>query len=178
MITIELDDARVLDVLRSLLQRMTDMTPAMQDVGNYLVRSTKRRFGTSIGPDGQRWAPNSPITYLRMLEHSSGTTLKNGKINKKGATLVMGKKPLIGETHRLSTEIYPIVRRTSVSIGSPLKYAATQQFGAAQGEFGKTRRGGPIPWGRIPPRPFMGLDATDQANVIDIVREYLESPID
>ena len=38
----------------------------------------------------------------------------------------------------------------SVSIGSPLIYGGTHQFGAEQGAFGVTSRGSPIPWGDIP----------------------------
>ena len=37
------------------------------------------------------------------------------------------------------------------------KRAGTLNFGAKQGAFGRSRRGGPIPWGTIPPRPFFVL---------------------
>lgn len=35
--------------------------------------------------------------------------------------------------------------------------AGTLNFGAKQGAYGRSRRGGPIPWGTIPPRPFFVL---------------------
>lgn len=193
MITIEVDDRRVLDVLNELLARLNDLTPVMQNVGEYLVGSTKRRFVTSTGPNGVRWAPNTETTYLRMIEKASGVTLKSGQINQKGANMAMAKKPLIGETHRLSSEISAQADRAGVEIGSPMVYAAVQQFGAKMGEFGRysqvsrwrkyekgdfrkhagTVKGFPIPWGDIPARPFLGLSEADDEQVLAIVGEYL-----
>lgn len=195
MITITVDDRHVLDVLDALLARLDDLTPAMQTVGEYLVGSTKRRFATSIGPDGVRWAPNTETTYLRMIEKAHGVTLKSGQINQKGANLALTKKPLIGETHRLSSEISAQADRDSVEIGSPMVYAAVQQFGAQMGEFGRysqvsrwrkyekgdfrkhagTVKGFPIPWGDIPARPFIGLSEVDADQVLAIVGEHLAS---
>lgn len=199
MITIEVDDKRVLDVINKLIARLDDLTPVMQTVGDYLVGSTKRRFATSTGPNGVRWAPNTETTYLRMIERAHGVTLTKGehagKLNAKGAGMAMAKKPLIGETHRLSSEISAQADRDSVEIGSPMVYAAVQQFGAKMGEFGRysqvarwhkyekgdfrkhagTVEGFPIPWGNIPPRPFLGLSEVDADQVLAIVGEHLAS---
>lgn len=179
MITIEVDDRRVLDVLNGLIARLNDLTPAMQTIGEYLVGATKRRFVTSTGPDGVPWAPNTETTYLRMLEKAQGVTLKSGQLNKKGANMAMTKKPLVGAPGHLggagylSGDFAPFADRDSITIGSSLVYAAVQQFGAAKGAFGTDRRGHPIPWGRIPPRPFIGLSATDADQVLTIVGEHL-----
>ena len=193
MITIEVDDRRVLDVLSALIERLDDLTPVMQTIGEYLVGSTKRRFATSTAPDGSRWAPNSQVTYIRMIERAHGVTLKSGQINKKGAGMAMSKKPLIGETHRLSSEISAQAGRDRVEVGSPMVYAAVQQFGAKMGEFGRysqvsrwrkyekgdfrkhagTVKGFPIPWGDIPARPFLGLSNGDVDQVLTIVHEHL-----
>lgn len=175
MITIEVDDRHVLDVLSELIKRLGDLTPAMQTVGDYLVGSTKRRFAASVGPDGVRWAPNSEVTYLRMIDRAHGVTLKGGQINQKGAGMAMAKKPLIGETHRLSSEISAQADRDSVEVGSPMVYAAVQQFGAAKGAFGADQRHHPIPWGSIPARPFLGLSEVDADQVLAIVGEHLAS---
>lgn len=179
MITIEVDDKHVLEVLNALLARLDDLTPVMHTIGDYLVGSTKRRFATSTGPDGVRWAPNSEVTYLRMIEKAHGVTLTRGKhagkLNAKGAGTAMAKKPLIGETHRLSSEISAQADRDSVEVGSPMVYAAVQQFGAAKGAFGKNKRHSPIPWGDIPARPFLGLSEVDHDQVLTIVGEYLAS---
>jgi phage gpG-like protein len=62
-----------------------------------------------------------------------------------------------------------------VEVGSSLEYAAVQQFGARQGQLGRTRRGAPIPWGDIPPRPFLGLSAADRQEILGILAEHLRS---
>jgi phage gpG-like protein len=199
---IQVDDRNVTDVLAELQRRLTNMTPAMKQIGDVLVASTKHRFATSTGPDGLPWAPNSMVTYLRMIDRRAGTTLKRGantgRLNAKGVGVAAGKKPLIGETRRLSTEIYPQVDANSVEIGSSLVYAATQQFGAKMGAFGRysqvarwrkyekgdfrkhagTVKGFPIPWGDIPARPFIGLSTSDEESVLAIVTRYLQAGFD
>lgn len=171
-ITLELDQRPVADALRGLMQHLDDLTPAMQDIGEYLTVSTKQRFQAGVAPSGAKWAPNTPLTLSR----------------KKGS------KPLIGETKRLSTEILSHADRDAVEVGSNLVYAAIQQFGAKMGQFGRysqlsrrtayaptdfrhhagTQKGFPIPWGNIPARPFLGLSDDDVTAVLDIVQEHID----
>jgi len=153
MIKIEIDDRQVLDALRRLQEAGTDLRPAFQALGEYLVESTKRRFAEGRAPDGSPWVPNSPATLARKR----------------------GSRPLIGESRRLGNEIHYRAGPTSLELGSSLEYAAVQQFGARKGQFGRNRRGSPIPWGDIPPRPFLGLSETDQATVLEIIQEHLEA---
>ena len=47
------------------------------------------------------------------------------------------------------------------------------QFGMPKGYAGRTQRGAPIPWGDIPPRPFLGLSTSDAESVTAIIRDYL-----
>jgi hypothetical protein len=60
MITIQVDDKQVLDMLAELSRRMTNLQPAMKEIGEDIVASTKRRFADSVGPDGTPWVANSP----------------------------------------------------------------------------------------------------------------------
>lgn len=156
MITIELADREVLDYLQQLQLRVGDMTPALQEIGEYMIQSTRERFATGIDPDGTPWAENKPTTLAR----------------KKGT------QPLIGETKRLSTEFSYFIGNNELTFGSPLEYAAIQQFGARRGEFGQgkyeTREGSfPIPWGDIPARRFIGIGDQDKVGILDIVHGYL-----
>jgi len=52
-------------------------------------------------------------------------------------------------------------------------YAAVHQFGAAQGAFGNTSRGSPIPWGDIPARPYLGLSDDDRQEIETFVADRL-----
>jgi phage virion morphogenesis protein len=158
MIEIELDDREVLDYLHQLQQRTGDITPALGEIGEYLIKSTKERFGTGTAPDGTPWAKNSDLTLSRKE----------------------GTQPLIGETKRLSTEFSYFIGNNELTFGSPLEYAAIHQFGVGQGESGrgsfKTRKGSfPIPWGDIPARPFIGISDSDQMEILDIISGYLSA---
>ena len=151
-----------------------DLSPALMAIGEALAESTKRRFETSTSPDGQRWAENSDVTLFRYLARFSKSFRSDGGLTQKGAARLGAKKPLIGESKSLSTMIvWQLVARDAVAIGSPMEYAGVQQFGAEKGEFGRTKRGAPIPWGNIPARPFVGVSRDDDETIADIVRDYL-----
>lgn len=176
-ITIEIDAAAANGAVAELQRRLADMSVVMKQIGDLMVGSTKARFATSTAPDGTPWAPNSMVTYLRMIESRAGTTLKRGKdagrLSAKGIGLAVGKKPLIGRTKHLRDTIYPIVDPQSVRVGSPEIYAAVQQFGEAKGAAGQDSRHHLIPWGDIPPRPFIGMSVDDEESVLAIVQRYL-----
>ncbi|MGH8505017.1 MAG: phage virion morphogenesis protein [Stenotrophobium sp.] len=174
MIEIILNDGKVTAVLARMAGRLEHPQPLFAQIGEALIDSTKRRCATSTAPDGSRWAPNAQSTYLRNLGRYSKTTGKDGRLNAKGIGLAITKKPLIGESGDLRRQFYSQVHADGVTIGSSPRYARTQQFGAAQGAFGHTKRGGPIPWGTIPPRPFLGVSAQDRVTIRDLVIQYLD----
>lgn len=167
MIKIESQDGEVLDYLNRLARQMYDMRPVMADIGEYGVESTKRRFDKSTGPDGQRWEPNTEATLLHYLASFSGSYTKGGKLSSKGSARIIGKKPLIGESRSLmSTIYYQVVGGNAVEWGSPMEYSAMQHFGGLKSQF-------PHLWGDIFPRPFLGINAADEAAILDIVATYL-----
>lgn len=149
----------ITDALTRLSASLSDMTPAFQDIGEILIDSTKQRFPQGIAPDGSRWAPKSQTT-----------------LNKYGARTSnrIDVRPLFGPSGALSSQIFYNAGPEGVEWGSPMIYAATQHFGAAQGAFGRTRRNGPIPWGNIPARPFLGISPEDETNVTEALAEWLE----
>jgi phage gpG-like protein len=165
--TITYTDSGVAAYLDELAAHMADLTPVMQDLGEYLVMSTKERFGTSIAPDGTPWAVNSPVTIGRYLASYSGMYKKSGGLNKKGAARAAEKKPLIGRSRRLGRSIHAVATKSSVTVGSDVEYSAVQQFGATKGSLGPR-----TPWGNIPARPYLGLSTKDRSNVIDFVVSY------
>lgn len=102
-----------------------------------------------------------------------GSRKKDGSLNARGAARLGGKKPLIGESKTLSHDITFLADGRSVTVGSPMEYAAAQQFGAVAGAFGRTRRGAPIPFGAIPARPFLGVSSADKEDILEILRSHL-----
>ena len=152
MITVTVDTAAIERELGRLLEKTGNFAPAFKEIGEDLTESIKQRFSTATAPDGTPWARNQPST-----------------IRRKGYD-----KPLVGETKSLSREIHYQITGNTLEVGSTMEYAATQQFGAKRGAHGRTRRGAPIPWGDIPPRPFIGLSAEDEANIHDVIKAHLE----
>lgn len=183
---IKIEDQEVQGAMCRLAAQGKSLKPAMQDIGEYLVESVKRRFAEGKGPDGTPWEANTQATMLAFLARKGGDTSRrkgekssnpyfrqDGRLNKRGAGQVSGKRPLIGESKRLSGEISFKAAISSVEVGSSLEYSGVQQFGAKKGDFGRTKRGGSIPWGDIPARPFLGFSDEDKANVLDILQEHL-----
>lgn len=179
MIEITIEDRAVQAMLNGLAERVSNLRPAMREIGEALAEGTKQRFDSASDWDGAPWAPNSEVTILRYLGLTKRNFKKRGGLTKLGQKRASAKKPLTGETRSLRSTITYQASRTDVIIGSPMEYAATQQFGAMRGAFGRTRRNGPIPWGNIPPRPFLpvGRDGSMPASaaqlVVDIVAGYI-----
>lgn len=136
---------------------LADMTPMFQGILQHMIVATRERFQKGVSPAGVPWAPKRPATIERykQLGYSSAA------------------KPLIGPSRRLGREIQGIVSRDGAVIGSALIYSGVMQEGAGRGAFGKTRRGAPIPWGRIPARPWLGLSEADEAAIVEIADELI-----
>lgn len=148
-IQVEFDDTEVRRMLQRLIDSGNNPRPALLEIGEELVDSTKARFNPGIGPDGTPWARNSPETILR-----------------KGRD-----KPLVDLGTLMEQIHYQLSGDDAVEIGSSMEYAAMQHFGGTKAEF-------PHLWGDIPGRPFIGISDTDEVKIIDIFNQYLQDQID
>lgn len=167
MITVKIYDRQVLDTLNQLVNRAKNLRPAFAEIGEDLLDTTKRRFNAATSPDGTPWAANSPVTISRYLGTKDSNFKKDGSLSKRGQANSSAKKPLTGETKSLQSKInYQLQGGLGVSIGSPMVYAAMQQFGGTKSKF-------PHLWGNIPARPFLGISPADKTNILDILGTYL-----
>jgi phage virion morphogenesis protein len=155
MITLEINDGGLLAALARLEAGVTDMTPAMSAVAAVLRDGAEERGKRGVDPEGNAWAPRSPVTLARYL--AEGVSF-GGVLWKSGDML-----GVIGSDYGPDF----------ASVGSNEPQSAVMQFGAAQGAFGRTSRNGPIPWGDIPARPFLGLSDDDRQGIILTIDEYL-----
>ena len=161
-IRVELDDAELRAALERLAAAGRDLTPAMQYIGEELLNSAKERFRSQTAPDGTPWAPLSEVTRARKPRNKDKILTLEGNLR---GTL----------DYRADAD--------SVEVGSPLIYAGTHHFGAKQGSFGRSRRGGPLPWGDIPARPFLAdadgrLAPEDEDAVRTAIYRQLEKAVD
>ncbi len=151
-IKIELDDASVQAAFNRLLRAGRDLTPVMAAIGEHLLNTTRERFDDEQSPEGKPWTPLSAMTLARKRKNRDKILTEYG--------------------HLRGTLAYRAGRQ-HIEIGSTRIYAGTHQFGAEQGAFGRTKRGGPIPRGDIPARPFLGVSDEDRAEINQAVRDFL-----
>lgn len=160
MIDIKINDTQLQRRLNEILQGVTNLTPVLDDIGQGLIEHTRRNIAAGHDWQGRAFAPNTALTLSR----------------KKGS------KPLINTGTFKDHRLFHHVSGSSVTIGAGGVQAAVLQFGARQGQFGRSKRNGPLPWGTIPPRPYLPLNdaGTDlvpeaRAEVHTIIEEYLDS---
>lgn len=154
MYTIEFKD-ELGPALAQLDAALGDMTELMQDLGELLVQSTQDRMAEGKDAEGNPFAPRSPLTLEQYAERE----------------LTFG--PPLNVTGDLRQSIAYEASRDGVFWGSNAIQAAVMQFGASQGAFGTSPRGGPLPWGDIPARPFIGVSDEDLLNIQAEIAEYL-----
>lgn len=178
--------------LDEIAAQIGNLRPAYAAIGEALAESTKDRFSSSTGPDGERWAPLAPATVLSRLAEISGeyaaySNLKTGKqgrvrvgdkkgyyrkdgrLASKGVKAVMGMRPLVA-SGLLQDTITWQADATSAQIGTN-RFAGEWDAGAAVHQFGSRD-------GTIPARPFLGVSAQDEATILDILDTFLRSTID
>ncbi len=161
MIRIEFNAAPIFRRLAQAQAALSDMLPVHQDIGEYMVEATRARFRLGTAPDGSRWAPKKPATIARYEARGDGHR----------------PHPLIGPSERLSREVVTSAGRNRSETGSALEYSGVMQNGAAAGAFGRSARGGPIPWGTIPARVWLGLSENDERSILSIVDEHLAEAV-
>ena len=165
MLNYELKSGIVIDVLNQVEGTLDNPNPMLADMGEYLTSTTQERFRTSTAPDGSKWQANSQTTYLKILGKSHSG--EDGKLNAKGVNRVSSKRPNV-LSGNLMNSIHYQISGDLLLVGSNMIYAATQQFGAKKGEFGKG-----APWGDIPAREYLGISIADQAELQNIVADHL-----
>ncbi|VXC72103.1 putative Phage virion morphogenesis (tail completion) protein [Pseudomonas sp. 8Z] len=150
MLDVEVSDSQVGELLAKLAERMGDLRTPLEDIREYLHQSTDERFRQQVGPDGSPWAPLAPSTLAR----------------KKGPRTLR-------ESGDLQDTLRGQVQGDELLFGTDRPYGAVHQFGQRAGASGRNRRGSPIPWGDIPARPYLGLSAEDETEVLAIVESWL-----
>jgi phage virion morphogenesis protein len=145
---IEYDDDDVRKALRRLISLTGDASPALLNIGEILVPSTRRRFETKTGPDGEPWERNSEVTIAR-----------KGRDN-----------PLFDHGDLRRENAYEVIGNDTLEVYNTLPYAAMQHFGGTKAEF-------PWLWGDIPARPFLGISDDDKDAILDEIQAHIEAAL-
>jgi phage virion morphogenesis protein len=151
--TIEVDDSAINAAFARMVAVGESPRLYLGAIGNALVDNTRLRFRDSKAPDGSTWPPLSPVTIARRRGGSA--------------------KPL-EDTGRTRNSITSRVTGDELLVGTNVPQGAMLHFGARKGAFGRgryrTRKGSfPIPWGDVPPRPYLGISNEDRSEIVGIL---------
>lgn len=134
-----------------------DPAPLLQDIAFLGESSTRARFRSQTGPDGQRWKPS-----LRAQLNGGKTLTKDG---------------------HLGDSVGSYVNQKSAVWGVNRIYAAIHQFGGtikAKGAGGLRFAIPGLGWRTvskvdIPARPYLGLSDDDRQDILDLVSDHLSN---
>ncbi len=159
-IEFKVEDTDVMAALGRLMKAAQDMTPAMRDIAGILAFASEQAFEHQVDPTtGDPWPDLSDLTKQRRAEngHWPGQILQ--------------------VTGALARDIQTDYGADFAVAGTNKVYAPTQYRGASKGQYGRTKTGGPIPWGDIPARPFLGAGDEDKDEILDVLRRHFEAAV-
>ena len=132
MTVIQINDQNLITRLNKVARAMRDPMPLGHAIANSFLTVVEDNFDAEGRPS---WAGLSAVTLARRRS---------------------GKK--LFQSGQLRSSITTQVSKDNVMIGTNDPKAPTHQFGARQGQYGKSSRNTPLPWGTIPARPFLPMD--------------------
>ena len=166
-ISVKFDGIHALSCLRRLQEGMERPAPLMEEISEYLWRSTRDRFKTQTGPDGNVWE----ALQLRYKENKP-------KAQRERILTFMGY---------LRERIVKDSDARSATVGSDRVYAAIHQFGGRTSSHvieprykkalafnGVVRKSVRHPGSNIPARPFLGLSDADRKEIGEITLDFLQ----
>jgi phage virion morphogenesis protein len=161
-IKVTVRDAEIVAAFDRLREKDGGLVPAaLKNIGQQIVKSTRRRFDQQKAPDGQPWKPLNP-------EYAKG---------KRGTKILQEQGMRGGLLGSITYRVGP----DSVTIGTNKVYAAAHQFGATilprTADRLVFRLGGRVVFARkvtIPARPFLGISAEDRAAILQVVGDHIE----
>lgn len=154
-------------ILAQLEDRAADLSPLMDRIGQAMESSTIERFDEERAPDGSRWAPS-----IRAREEGGKTLTQSARLRQSITHNVLG-----GD---------------AVEVGTNVEYAGVHQSGFEGAVTVKShKRGLTHVFGRklqsprqvlipsfsrsmnLPARPFLGISADDELEIIEQGEDYL-----
>ncbi len=145
----------VLAAFNRLLAAGQDLNEPMAVIAELLETASLRAFEQEKNPsNGEAWAPLSEVTKARRRN---------------------GSDTILRDSAALFQSITSFADGDSASVGTNKVYARVQHFGALKGAFKSSPRS--IPWGDIPARPFFGVGADDEDDILDTLASFLDDAL-
>ena len=177
-IKITIQDAEVKAALKKLQDKVGNLKPAMDEIGQRYERSVLENFSKESSPDGTPWLPNRIISnHLAFSGTAKGSKRKETHTKAGGFRAAFSRflanKKILTLTRTMKDRIHYQATENSVTIGTAgIPYAAIHQFG------GKAGRGKKV---NIPARPWLAVNkgqsldlaAKDKAMVLNVLEKHL-----
>lgn len=146
------DDTRLRSALTGLIALGQDPAPVMLDLAAYGETSTRARFDTEIGPDGEKWKPS-----LR-AQLTGGKTLTDSGHLRDSLTRDSGRDWAAWGSNRIYARIQQLGGVIKPKSGGKLR------FRLANGGFRSVAQV------TLPARPYLGVNKNDEAEMISLIQ--------
>lgn len=159
---VEFNNPEAQDVLNQLEQKLSDITPALQDIGEYLMIAHEQRFVDQVAPDGTPWAPLSPSYQRNKTKNKNrilfldGRLAKNFRYQVSDNELNFGTNVPYAAHHHFGTKPYTIKPKTKKALA----------FGGVVVK--KVNHPG------LPARPLIGVSEADNEEILQLLSEHLQ----
>lgn len=161
-IVIDVDDHGAIRGVRRLVQRLENPRPAFAEIGSRLVASTIRRLETGRGPGGVPWKKSE-----RAIREGGQTLTDSARLRSSITYNVLTDGVEVG-TNVIYAAIHQLGGRTPPRVIRPRNKRALYWPGARH-----PVRSVNHPGSVIPARPFLGVDAGDEAAIERIIARHL-----
>lgn len=165
-ISIDFNPSRAIAGLSGLDAGLRDTTPLMEQLSEYLWRSTGYRFKSQTDPEGTPWQALSP-RYLETKSRNKDRILtlrgylRSSFVKKHDAkTARVGSNSVIAAIHQFGG-------RTRPHVIEP-RYKKALAFGGA------VRKSVQHPGSDMPARPFLGLSEADRNEIREIAIDFMQ----
>lgn len=176
MLEVTFDASAVGQALEQLVERLGSLRTPLLDIAEYLHQSTDSRARRQISPDGTPWAPLSPRTLARKkgnkILRESGALLDTLRHQVNGDDLSFGTDRPYGAIHQFGGKVEHAARSQQVYF--------KEKGGVVGNRFVKKSKSNFAQWVthgarsvEMPARPYLGLSTEDEAEILEIVSDYL-----
>lgn len=158
----ESDSKDIQKVTIQLEEKLNDLTPAYQDIGEYLQIVHEQRFVDQVAPDGTPWAPLSPRYQQMKPKNKNRILFLDGRLAKSFRYQISGNELNFGTNvpyaahHHFGTKPYTITPKSKKALA----------FGDVVVK--KVNHPG------LPARPLIGLNDADNDEILQLLTEHLE----
>ena len=148
---IEVNANNLKKALHELSNKLSNLKPALNQIGYYLLEVTEDSFEDEKSPFGSPWSDLTPVTWKQK--------------QKLGYTKKLQNKGILASSIDFSTTADHLI------LGTNLEYAPIHQFGGFAGKNKSTH---------IPARPFLPIDIDGnipnsvEKEIIDFLKNYIK----